>query len=77
MGYYLQETFREEDGGYDFGHFNGPDEGYGNKVINCGKEHLTDRDLYLKFVFCVMGADYPPFAGKKVGLHRFSRFLHW
>ncbi|KAL7632414.1 UNVERIFIED_CONTAM: hypothetical protein RMT77_017268 [Armadillidium vulgare] len=50
-------------GGYEFTCQHGPDECYGNKLLDCGLEHIEDHETFLNFSFCVMAAEYPPSSG--------------
>ncbi|RXG73042.1 hypothetical protein Avbf_02820 [Armadillidium vulgare] len=50
-------------GGYEFTCQHGPDECYGNKLLDCGLEHIEDHETFLNFSFCIMAAENPPSSG--------------
>ncbi|RXG73043.1 Gamma-interferon-inducible lysosomal thiol reductase [Armadillidium vulgare] len=55
----------DTEGGYTFECQHGPDECYGNKVLACGQQYITNHNTFLEFNFCVMGAEDPPSSGEE------------
>lgn len=63
---FLLKDVADTEGGYTFECQHGPDECYGNKVLACGQQYITNHNTFLEFNFCVMGAEDPPSSGEEV-----------
>ena len=54
------------DGNWQFSCQHGPEECRGNKNQACALKYITDPDVQVEFINCVMGTKFPPDAGPQV-----------